>query len=484
MDAGQQKTRGAYYTPDAAVCSLVRWAVRRSSDRMLDPACGDGRFLAVHTNSVGVEQDEGAVREARRCCPGSLVHHADFFAWAGETGARYDCAVGNPPFIRYQRFNGAVRQKALALCAGHGVRFSSLSSSWAPFVVATAELLAPGGRMALVVPAEIGHAPYAKPVLEHLCRRFARVQIVAVRHKIFADLSEDCWLLYAEGCGGATDEILLSPMTRFGFMARPPSIGVRVTVREWRRWNFRLRPFLLSHEARDLYVAAAAEARTVRLGQVAKVGIGYVTGDNEFFHLRPSEADRSNIPARLLQPTVRSGKLLKGRAITPARVAAWRRRDEPCFLLRLRKQDELVPGVRNYLDSPAGRKARQTYKCRNRDPWYVVPDVTVPDGFLSYMSGGEPALVANRAACAGTNSVHLVSVTNAMTMAELQSAWYRPLTRLSCEIEGHPLGGGLLRMEPREAARVLLRRGGPGSAADSAAVADGIATMHEWRHCV
>ena len=51
-----QKANGAYYTPESVVAKLVRWAVRRDSDRLLDPACGDGRFVAAHRNSFGVEQ--------------------------------------------------------------------------------------------------------------------------------------------------------------------------------------------------------------------------------------------------------------------------------------------------------------------------------------------------------------------------------------------------------------------------------------------
>src|SRR5271166_4358635 len=39
-----RKEIGAYYTPEAVAASLVMWAVRHGSDRMLDPACGDGRF--------------------------------------------------------------------------------------------------------------------------------------------------------------------------------------------------------------------------------------------------------------------------------------------------------------------------------------------------------------------------------------------------------------------------------------------------------
>ena len=43
-----RKQAGAYYTPDRVVSSLVRWAVREQADRLLDPSCGDGRFIAAH----------------------------------------------------------------------------------------------------------------------------------------------------------------------------------------------------------------------------------------------------------------------------------------------------------------------------------------------------------------------------------------------------------------------------------------------------
>jgi len=53
---------------------------------------------------------------------------------------RFECAAGNPPFIRYQTFKGAMRKRALAHSLTHGAQFSGLTSSWAPFLVSTATL--------------------------------------------------------------------------------------------------------------------------------------------------------------------------------------------------------------------------------------------------------------------------------------------------------------------------------------------------------
>lgn len=483
LPALSQKHAGAYYTPDPVVSSLVAWAVRRDRDRLLDPACGDGRFIAAHHNAVGIEQNADATRMAMNRAPWSLVHEGDFFAWASETTERFECASGNPPFIRYQTFKGRTRQRALELCTRLGANFSGLASSWAPFLVATAGLLKPGGRMAFVVPAEIGHAPYAAPLLDYLVAHFSTVHVVAVREKLFPDLSEDCWLLYTSGFGGQTATIRFTVLDRFTPAPRPPRMFQSIGVRAWRdTWNRRLRPFLIPEAGRAQYQAIAGHPDARRFGDLAAIGIGYVSGANGFFHLRPSEAAQWDIPGAVLHPSVRNGRALPPARLTAGVIERWRRDDEPVLLLRLSKTESLPRGVRLYLETDAARLAREAYKCRVREPWYAVPDVQVPDFFLSYMSGLEPSLVRNDAGATCTNSVHSVRLKRGITARPWLSAWGSPFVQLSCELEGHPLGGGMLKLEPREATQLVLPTAAAVTDIDPAVIADAVETMRTWRH--
>src|SRR2546421_11539502 len=99
------------------------------------------------------------------------------------------------------------------------------------------------------------------------------------------------------------------------------------------------------------------------------------------------------------------------------------------------------------------------------------------------MSGESASLVANSALCVCTNSVHAVRLKNGLTVTELQRAWEHPLTRLSCELEGHPLGGGMLKLEPREAARARLPLSEQaGSKHERDELSDAIHFMRRWRH--
>ena len=171
MSSTRQKATAAYYTPPDVISALVKWAARRASDRLLDPSCGDGRFIALRRLSFGVEQEAESSQTARERAPGALIHEVDFFAWAARTTEHFACAAGNPPFIRFQGISGNRHQTALSLCSQIGVDLSALTSSWAPLLPATGSLLKPGGRTAFIGPPETGHATCGAPALASKTRR-------------------------------------------------------------------------------------------------------------------------------------------------------------------------------------------------------------------------------------------------------------------------------------------------------------------------
>ena len=476
-----RKDLGSYYTPPEVVRALVSWATKGDPrGPVLDPACGDGRFLAGLADAVGVDIDPAAAAEATRRVDAEVVT-ADFFAWAAATDRRFAAAVGNPPFIRYQRFRGRARQRALEYCAGQGVRLSGLCSSWAPFVVAASGLLTVGGRLAFVVPAEIGHAVYARDVVRYLVEAFERVEVIAVREKLFPDLSEDCWLLRASGFGGRSSAIHFARLDSLCAEADAWAFE-RVTTEELDRWGFRLRALLVPESVRSAYLHIATREAAHRLGSVARVGIGYVTGANNFFHLRPSASAALGIPAELLRVSVRSNRDLVVDDVNEDVVGSWVADDRPMLLLDLAGVGQLPHSVEAYLESAAGEDARGAYKCRNREPWFAVPDVRTPDAFLSLMSGRGPRLVGNSAGVTCTNSVHAVEFLNGADPVRYIRTWRNELTTLSCELEGHSLGGGVLKMEPAEARRVLLAPDLDLSEEEKRLLRSGTRELRRWRH--
>jgi hypothetical protein len=86
-----------------------------------------------------------------------------------------------------------------------------------------------------------------------------------------------------------------------------------------------------------------------------------------------------------------------------------------------------------------------------------VPHVHQADAFLSYMSGSRALLVANDAGAVAPNTLHVLRLkADTVTAKQLSALWQNSLTMLSTEIEGHALGGGMLKLEPNEAKQVLI----------------------------
>jgi hypothetical protein len=322
-----------------------------------------------------------------------------------------------------------------------------------------------GGRLAVVLPMELAHARYALPVLDYVRASFGKVVFLTFRTKLFPDLNENTLLLLAEDKGASGASFFLRDLSHPGELAamqkqeRAIEVGARlVEAHPITQGQERLVEYLVPKKARELYRQLKQLPRTSRLGELADVGIGYVTGANDFFHLLAADVMQWRIPERFLRPAVRKGKALTGLRFTKEDWSRAMTNKEAGYLLRIIGESKLPDAVQRYLDHGSKHGVPHTYKCRTRSPWYSVPHVHQPDAFLSYMSGATPRLVVNDAGVVASNALHLVRVHPAVPLPPpaLSVLWQTSLVKLSVEIEGHALGGGMLKLEPTEAENVLV----------------------------
>ena len=110
------------------------------------------------------------------------------------------------------------------------------------------------------------------------------------------------------------------------------------------------------------------------------------------------------------------------------------------------------------------------YKCRVRQPWWQVPLVPPADLMLTYMNADTPRLSTNRVGVRHLNSVHglyLRDEHRAVGRELLSLASLNTLTLLGAETVGRSYGGGMLKLEPREADHLPVPA--PALVADNAA---------------
>jgi adenine-specific DNA methylase len=477
------KSLGAFYTGEPVANFLTWWGVRTWHDTILDPSFGGGVFLRAASHRVnelggrvqnqvfGVEVDPGEYERVATDLASSLsigpknLVLSDFFEVDHTKLLPVDVVIGNPPFIRYQRFSGDVRKRALRRALEQGVRLSELASSWAPFLIHSIAMLKEGGRLAMVIPVEIGHAAYARPVLEYLYKSFRDITFLTFQKKLFPQLSEDTLLLLAENKGDFSAEFRWRDFPHADFLVDVQRLNClpllatsRISSLELSQGRERLVEYFVPKAARELYRELKEHISVMRLGSLADVGIGYVTGANDFFHLSPDDVRLWNIPQSFLRPAVRRSRVLSGVRFTHDDWHGAIKDGDAGYLLYLETTDDLPDSVLRYLEHGDRQGVSKAYKCRTRSPWFRVPHVYRPDALLSYMSGISPRLVANDAQVVAPNTLHVVRLlpNTTMTGDGIATLWQTSLTRLSVEIEGHALGGGMLKLEPTEAENVLI----------------------------
>jgi adenine-specific DNA-methyltransferase len=476
--AAQRKARGAFFTPPAIADYFAAWAVADDPNAtVLDPTCGEAVFLLAAARQL---RESGAPAEVLdRQVFGVDLHQAsldasmelleaeghdarliaaDFFDipapdQLGCPLPLVDAVIGNPPFVRYQQHAGRVRERSRAAALAQGVRLSGLASSWAALLVHACGFLRPDGRLAMVLPAELLTVHYAEPVRRWLRRRFAAVHLVLFDRLQFNDALEKVVLVVAHGSGGCDAFSLYYVHDAEDLAALRPFDHFNVTPAGEGKWT----DLLLPVSSRQLFRRVTEEHFTP-LRSYGSPELGTVTGANDYFTLSEETRlsyglDEDNL-ARISPPGTRH---LRGLSFTRRSWEALRDAGERVWMLQPPGQegDELPEGLERYLADGVERGVPDAYKCQVRSPWWRPPAVSPPDLFFTYMSHRYPRLVANTAGVTFVNSMHGARLNpdapacakGALPLLALNSA-----TMLGAEVFGRSYGGGVLKMEPREAA--------------------------------
>ncbi len=226
-EAQRRRLLGAWYTPPELVDHVVDVACsglrrRRRPLRVLDPACGDGRFLTAVAERLGgraelcgVDVDAAAVRAARRAVPGAEIVHADALDldWAGR---RFDVVIGNPPFLG---------QLASATSRGGSSRFGGgpYADVAAEFLALSVELADPeGGRVALVLPQSMLTTRDAAPIRERVAAEATVSHLWWSDTPMFDAAVRTCAVVLVRGARGAGPAHVVARTSGPDFAPAPP----------------------------------------------------------------------------------------------------------------------------------------------------------------------------------------------------------------------------------------------------------------------
>lgn len=469
-----QKLRGGYYTPTDLAKFLCEWIADAKPTEVLEPSCGNGAFWDGLTACSGtrraritafeLDNDEASIaaKRAKELNLKVTIRATDFLGWAtAELLAKrqeFDAVVGNPPFVRYQYLPEVFQQRSEQVFKLLGCRFTKHTNAWVPFVLASFAMLKPGGRLAMVVPAEVIHVTHAQSLRTFLGEQCTRLVIVDPEELWFADTLQGAVLLLAqkrrsprdvaEGLGivrvRSREFLKRKPSELF---AAPEAINGKTVSGKWTR-------ALLPKSVRDMLDELDEHPEVHRFQDIADVDVGIVTGANKYF-LVSDDVVRRNKLEKYAAPMFGRSEHCPGIIYDEDQHRRNAALGNPTNFLWFKDGSVAKDkNVQAYIEEGEKERLHTRFKCRVRKPWYSVPSVYATEIGMLKRSHEAPRLILNRLGAYTTDTAYRIR--SNVAAERLVACFLNPLTALSAELEGRHYGGGVLELVPSEIEKLTI----------------------------
>lgn len=470
---GYNKLRGGYYTPDKISEFIAEWAIRKTSDSVLEPSCGDGSFLSaittryrelgatdeqIHNNVLGVELD--STEAAKSSQYGTTVVCNDFFTYyqdniEGQT--QFDVIVGNPPFIRYQHFTEEYRKIAFTLMNEHGFHPNRLTNIWLPFLMLSCKALKPTGRVGMVIPAELFQVDYAAEARQFLSTFFDKLTLVTFKRLVFDDIQQEVVLLLGErGCDKHGIRVVelddIADLIEQGQKCLE-NTELKALDHSRDKWV----KYYLSNDELGLLKRLNSDPRIFDATDLFEVNVGLVSGENDFFVINHATVEEFNLQQSVI-PIISRSEQLKGVQLT---------NDDYNNLIELGKRvfffapgneefDSLTDEQKAYIQWGEEKGFDKNYKCRIRPRWYHVSQTWCADAFLIRQAHLYPRMILNEKKALVTDTLHKVRFLDGVDGRRVVAAFLNTYTLALSETLGRSYGGGVLTFEPGEMRKIRI----------------------------
>lgn len=471
---------GAYYTPIEVTRLLCGWGVRTITDRIFEPCFGGCTFLEAavqqlralghaspQKNVFGCDIDPLAFRYLEMRLGASTISshffQTDFLKLAPNSvsGETIDFVVGNPPYIRHDKLSADQKISLEAWKKNSGFKLNGRSSLWAYFILHSLNFLKKKGRLALVLPGSFLTAQYAQKVRKIIEDRFARVSAITLTERLFVSegTEELTIILLAEGYGEppASQSMQLYCLENVS--------ELKDALNNWGHSNMQLSGDDASSVGTGMVPNSAICAMNMlrvdrsvkRLGEIASIHIGVVTGNKKFFIKSASEWGRHKIEKRHLQYIAPRSLFIQGLSITEDDISSFVLDDVPCLALKIPARPR-AKSLITYLDTYPKQEIEANSTFAKREVWHQFLDDKVPDAMLVFMTDFGPRLLLNEADVNCTNSLYRVYFSGMLeiNIKLVAISFVSTFTQISAELIGHGRGSGALKLEPSDAAKVEI----------------------------
>jgi len=451
-----KKSTGSYYTPSYLASFITKRVFsfgNKTSLSILEPSVGDGAFVdeinkikqikisltALDINEVELEKAATKWKKKKAC-----FKTKDFLEYSNHS--KFSLIIGNPPYVKKNRLTSKQIDLCREIHKKEGLSEVSVKNIWTTFLIKSNTLLTDDGILAFILPSELLQVKFAEEVREYLKREFQRIEIFTFNDLMFECKGQDTIVLFAYKVHIEAGEFFTNieskeNLENNSFILNHNNLLVESKV----KWTHH---FLDSDELTFLY-NLKQQLNTVN--DICESKPGIVTAANNFFIINKFIEDKYNL-SDYTKPIIQKGVFVNGSVVfNEEDLKNLENSNQPTKLLHLKDNDIVSDNLNEYLSVGVDREIPDRYKCKIRNNWYVIPNIsTRPEAFFFKRSHHYPKLLKNNSSAFVTDSAYKIRVRVGYNLNSLIYSFYNSLTLIFSEIEGRYYGGGVLELTPNE----------------------------------
>lgn len=451
------KETGSYYTPQYLADFISRRVSIFFFDRkrlsILEPSVGDGSFVtsidgafsqSVSLTALDINPAELNKAKEKWNTKSGVFKSIDFLDF--QSDKKYSAIVGNPPYIKKSILNEIQIEACKQIHFKANLSEASVKNIWTAFLIKSSTLLNENGILAFVLPSELLQVKFAEEIREFLKSEFQRIEIFTFNDLMFDCKGQDTVVLFAYKKAKSKGEFFTNIESAKDLLKNPIRLKKNNLLVESKvKWTHH---FLTENDIAFLNEIKSS-LKPINHYSVSKAGI--VTAANKFFILDKKTEKDFNL-SRYTKPIIQKGLFVNGSVI-------FREKDFielenvnlPTRLLQLNNDDKIPKKLKDYLKTGIEQEIHQRYKCRIRDKWYVIPNIsTEPEAFFFKRCHHYPKLLKNEAKAFVTDSAYKISINEPYDLNSFIFSFYNSFTLSFAEIDGRYYGGGVLELTPNE----------------------------------
>lgn len=459
------REKGQFWTPSWLAEVMASWVTGNKPSVVFDPAVGPGTFFAAARtigyagDFAGFELHSTALQEGSQLgLTGkdfSKVRVADFIST--EISDRFDAIISNPPYIRHHRL-GEAQKRELKTMAKRllGFTLDGRVGLHLYFLLKCLDHLAPGGRLAFLLPADVCEGVSSSSVWNYICEKY-RLEAVLMFSEEAApfpqvDTNAMVFLISRK-----------SPQDTFKWIQilRKDTSAILRALDAKNRATDDKSSVILHHRA----LAEAVKTGLSRplkndtqqcypLSKFAKVVRGIATGANEFFFLTHEQLKSFGLDQSFFLRAVGRTRDCPNDIVTKMDLDKLDSQGRPTWLLNLGSDptEALPKRLQAYLLQGEQQGFSNRALIMSRRPWYKMEQRVPPPILFAYLGRRDCRFILNKAGVVPLTGFLCVypSIKTQGAAEQLWRALNHPDTVHNLRFVGKSYGGGALKVEPRQ----------------------------------